>query len=107
MQSAAKSSRRYFLGALTAASATRVLGANDRVHLGFIGCGLIGLRHIADFKKLPDADLAAVCDAYDARRHYAVEACGSVFFPSVVFVGSLSRGLSKRRRDGTRLRWAV
>ncbi|MEO8659551.1 MAG: Gfo/Idh/MocA family oxidoreductase [Bryobacteraceae bacterium] len=77
MPSAAKPSRRYFLGALTAASATRVLGANDRVRLGFIGCGLIGLRHIADFKKLPDADLAAVCDAYDSRRHYAVEACGS------------------------------
>lgn len=45
-------SRRTFLSALTAASYTRVQGANDRVQLGLIGCGLIGLRHLADFKPL-------------------------------------------------------
>ncbi len=44
------SSRRAFLGAATAASYSRVLGANERINIGFIGCGLIGLRHIADFK---------------------------------------------------------
>jgi predicted dehydrogenase len=70
-------SRRYFLGAVTAASAARVLGANDRVKLGFIGCGLIGLRHIADFKQIPDAELVAVNDAYNARTENAVAACGS------------------------------
>jgi predicted dehydrogenase len=60
-------SRRAFLGAMTAASYGRVMGANEKVRIGFIGCGLIGLRHIADFKKLPEADLVAVSDAYDAR----------------------------------------
>src|SRR3974390_1504202 len=60
-------SRRAFLGAMTAASYTRVMGANEKVRIGFIGCGLIGLRHIADFKKLPEGDLLAVPDVYDAR----------------------------------------
>jgi predicted dehydrogenase len=72
------SSRRAFLGAaLTAASYQRVLGANDRVRVGFIGCGLIGLRHIADFKNLPDAELTAVSDVYEPRIGYAQEKCGS------------------------------
>ena len=44
-------SRRGFLGALTAASYSRVLGANDRIGLGVIGFGLIGKQHISDFKK--------------------------------------------------------
>ncbi len=55
----------------------RVLGANDRVQVGFIGCGLIGLRHIADFKQFPDADLTAVCDVYEPRIEYAQAHCGS------------------------------
>jgi predicted dehydrogenase len=70
-------SRRTFLGAMTAASYSRVQGANDRVNVGFLGCGLIGLRHIADFKQLPDVNLAAVCDAYQPRIEYAQSQCGS------------------------------
>ena len=48
--------RRAFLGgaALTAASYKRVLGANDRIGVGFIGFGLIGKQHVADFKKFND-----------------------------------------------------
>jgi len=68
--------RRGFLGALTAASYDRVLGANDRVRLGFIGYGLIGARHVEDFKKQPDADLVAVCDVYQPRVEQGVAACG-------------------------------
>ncbi|HNY38786.1 MAG TPA: Gfo/Idh/MocA family oxidoreductase [Bryobacteraceae bacterium] len=64
-------SRRTFLSALTAASYGRVQGANDRVQLGLIGCGLIGLRHLADFKQLADCQVAAVCDAYQARTDQA------------------------------------
>ncbi len=69
-------SRRAFLGAMTAASYSRVLGANDRARIGFLGCGLIGLRHIADFKKLPGADLVAVSDVYDARIDRGKADCG-------------------------------
>ncbi len=38
--------RRLFLTGATAASNRRVLGANDRIGVGFIGFGLIGERHV-------------------------------------------------------------
>jgi predicted dehydrogenase len=66
-------SRRSFLGgmtatALTAASYKRVLGANDRVGIGFIGFGLIGKQHIYNFKtSFPDVDRVAMCDVYKPR----------------------------------------
>jgi predicted dehydrogenase len=67
----AQSTRRGFLGsmtALTAASYNRVLGANDRTGIGFIGFGLIGKQHIANFKKsFPDVDRVAMCDVYKPR----------------------------------------
>jgi hypothetical protein len=50
------SSRRVFLGAVTAASYKRLLGANDRVQVGFIGYGLIGHQHVHDFQNQKDAD---------------------------------------------------
>src|SRR5208283_2001993 len=66
-----QSTRRGFLGtmtALTAASYNRVLGANDRVGIGFIGFGLIGKQHIYNFKKsFPDVDRVAMCDVYKPR----------------------------------------
>jgi predicted dehydrogenase len=71
------SSRRAFLGAATAASYGRIAGANDRVRIGFIGCGLIGLRHIADFKQQRDAELAAVCDVHQPRVERAQADCGA------------------------------
>jgi Oxidoreductase family, NAD-binding Rossmann fold len=65
------STRRGFLGAmtaLTAASYNRVLGANDRVGIGFIGYGLIGRQHITNFKKsFPDVDRIALSDVYKPR----------------------------------------
>ena len=66
-------SRRGFLGAmtasaLTAASYKRVIGANDRVGVGFIGFGLIGKQHIYNFKtSFPDVDRLAMCDVYKPR----------------------------------------
>jgi predicted dehydrogenase len=53
--------------ALTAASYRRVLGANDRVGVGFIGFGLIGKRHVIDFQSEPDVTCIAVCDAHRGR----------------------------------------
>jgi len=69
-------SRRSFLSALSAASYSRVQGANDRVQLGLIGCGLIGLRHLADFKALDDCQISAVCDVYQARTGQARSGAG-------------------------------
>ncbi len=70
-------SRRSFLAtSLTAASYNRVPGANDRVGIGFIGYGLIGAAHVADFKNQKDADLVAVSDTYQPRIEAGRAACG-------------------------------
>ncbi len=62
--------------ALSAASYRRLLGANDRVQVGFIGYGLIGGQHVYDFKNQKDADLAALCEVYQPRLEQGVAACG-------------------------------
>ena len=72
--------RRAFMGAaaLTAASYKRVLGANDRIGVGFIGFGLIGKQHVADFKKLTnEVDLVGLCDVYQPRLREGLEFMGN------------------------------
>jgi predicted dehydrogenase len=73
--------RRTALTALMAASYRRVLGANDRVQVGFIGYGLIGAQHVFDFKNQKDVDLAALCDVYQPRLEQGVAATGQVAKP--------------------------
>ena len=70
------SSRRVFLGAVTAASYKRLLGANDRIQVGFIGYGLIGRQHVHDFKNQKDADLVAMCEVCQPRLEEGLAACG-------------------------------
>jgi len=67
-------SRRDFLrkagtGALavSAASYSRVLGANDRLHLGLIGCGDRGQHVMGEFQHNPEIQVVAVCDAFGQR----------------------------------------
>jgi predicted dehydrogenase len=63
--------RRGFVRTLTAASAAsygRILGANDRVGVGFAGFGLIGKQHVFNFKNaFPDVDRVAMCEVYKPR----------------------------------------
>lgn len=64
--------RRSFLkaasaSALGATAYRNILGANDRVRVGFIGIGLIGKRHLLDFLAQPDVDAAAICEVYEPR----------------------------------------
>jgi predicted dehydrogenase len=75
----AQSTRRVFLGAaaLTAASYKRVLGANDRIGVGFIGFGLIGKQHVADFKRFSDVDLVGLCDVYKPRMEEGLAYMGN------------------------------
>jgi predicted dehydrogenase len=65
----AQTTRRGFIGtaAITAASYQRILGANERIGVGFIGYGLIGKQHVADFKKFADVDIVGLCDCYKPR----------------------------------------
>jgi predicted dehydrogenase len=55
--------RRTFLAA-TAASASRILGANDTIRGAIIGSGGRGRYHIAQFKEI-GFEMAAVCDIYE------------------------------------------
>src|SRR5438046_3107823 len=52
---------------LTAASWRRVLGAGERVGVGFLGFGLIGKRHVLDFKEQKDVNLVAVAEVHSGR----------------------------------------
>jgi predicted dehydrogenase len=71
--------RRHFLAgaaALTAAQYSRVLGANDRVGLGFIGYGLMAKGHVATFRKLPDVSLVAMAEVHRGRLAEGLKAMG-------------------------------
>lgn len=64
-------SRRIFLGAATAAAATRVWGANDRVNVAIVGLGGRGSNHLNIYSKLPEARVVALCDINQAAREKA------------------------------------
>jgi predicted dehydrogenase len=75
--------RRAFLRTLAAASLasaasnSRILGANDRVRVGFIGIGLIGKRHLLDFLAQPDCEVAGISEVSDERMDEGVSAAGN------------------------------
>jgi len=68
------STRRDFLRGATqgavsvsAASYSRILGANRRINLGLIGCGERGLHDMALFQRNPSVEVLAVSDIYGAQ----------------------------------------
>jgi predicted dehydrogenase len=75
--------RRAFLKTLaaasmaTAASSRRVLGANDRIRVGFIGIGLIGKRHLLDFQAQPDCEIAGISEVSNERMDEGVATAGN------------------------------
>src|SRR5579885_2147616 len=73
-------SRRAVLAAATAASYSRILGANDRINLGLIGAGERGRYVLAVFLKHPDVQLVSVCDIWgdqiDKTKQMAASAQG-------------------------------
>ncbi len=66
---------------VTAASANRVLGANNRLRIGVIGCGgLAQGAHIPSLVKMKDLDnceIIAVCDVYQKRLDQAATTTGA------------------------------
>ena len=70
--------RRTFLRAsalaATAASYSRILGANDRIRLGVVGCGNRGYYMMTMFQKCPEIEVAWVCDVYGQKADHAAEA---------------------------------
>ena len=63
--------RTFVAGAMTAASASRVPGANDRIRLGIIGTGDRGSYLMTRAKAAGGIQWVAVCDAWDQRRDKA------------------------------------
>ena len=75
--------RREFTKALAAVSTTaalsqfRVLGANDRIRLGFIGLGNRGDLVRDAFRKHADAEVIAVCDIHQPYLDFAAKKIGT------------------------------
>ena len=63
----------------SSASYARVIGANDRVRVGFLGTANRGRQDIDAFLKLPDMEVAALCDVdktvlNQAKENYGTDA---------------------------------
>ena len=69
------SNRRYFLGSavLTALSASRVPGANDRIRVGAIATGGRTQYLMRLLNRIGGSEIVAVCDVYEPRRLEAKE----------------------------------
>ncbi len=63
--------RTFFQGAAMAASASRVIGANDRIRVGIVGLGGRGRAHVGNYMRIPDAEIAGLCDVNQAARERA------------------------------------
>jgi predicted dehydrogenase len=60
---------------VSALSASRVLGANDRIRVGIIGCGGMGTGVWRTFLAQPDVEPIAVCDVYEPFRKRGAKMC--------------------------------
>jgi predicted dehydrogenase len=49
----------------TISSQNKILGANDRIRIGVIGCGGMGWGNIRDFIRFKEVEVASVCDVDD------------------------------------------
>ncbi len=61
----------------TALSGARILGANDRVNIGLIGCGGRGRADADLLRQLSDVKVVAVCDVYEPHAEAAKTGAGS------------------------------
>jgi len=62
----------FAVGAATALSARRVLGANDKIRFGLIGSGGRGREDWGTFLKQPEVEPVAVCDVYGPFREKGI-----------------------------------
>src|SRR5437588_12920368 len=60
----------------TAFSTRRILGANDRVRIGFIGVGNRGDQVLDAFLAHKDAEIVAICDIYQPYIDFAAKKAG-------------------------------
>jgi predicted dehydrogenase len=69
------------------AQARRGHGPNERIHLGFIGIGMMGRGHLGGFLANQNVQVVAVCDVHRLRREDAA--------------GRVHRAYAARRKGGT------
>jgi len=88
-----KLSRRNFIGkaavgfagaaiAMSAKSYSRILGANDRISIGFLGCGDRSRGHqnmVKNSAQDKNLDVVAVCDIWKLNREKAAANCKKLF----------------------------
>ena len=48
----------------SASSYARILGANERIGVGIVGCGRIARKHLDNMLKMNDVQIKALCDVY-------------------------------------------
>jgi predicted dehydrogenase len=88
--------RTFMLAATTAASAIRVIGANDRIRLGVIGTGGRGSYLMSVANKVGGVEWVAVCDAWDVRRQEATKLAGD----SIAQIADYRALLDRKDIDG-------
>ena len=68
---------RYSALAATAASYSRILGANDVIGVGIIGLGNISRGHLQEYGERAETKITAVCDIYAPRLDAGVSKTGA------------------------------
>ena len=56
---------------MTAAAATRVWGANDKINVAIVGLGGRGTNHLNQYSHLAESRVAVLCDVNQAAREKA------------------------------------
>src|SRR5256885_6127884 len=83
------------LSATTALSVERVIGANERVRIGLVGCGGRGMFDARLMREVPDVEFVAVCDLYPPHLDRAKEWAG----PSAIAYRDFRRLLERKDID--------
>jgi predicted dehydrogenase len=92
-----KVSRRSFMaGAVTAAAALRVAGANDRIRLGIVGSGQRGQYLMKSANEVGNIEWVAAADIWDLRRDQAEQVTGT----KIAKHGDYRRLLERKDIDG-------
>src|SRR5574341_1829415 len=65
------------IGVATALGGSRILGANDRIRLGFIGLGNRGDQVLDAFLTHPDSEVVAICDLWQPYLDFAARKIGN------------------------------
>lgn len=94
--------RRSFVlgGSLTALQATRVMGANDRIGVAVVGCGMRGLLgEVLQFSAECNVEVAGVCDIWRQQRETAAEKVRKTGSPDAKLFGHFEEALSSNSVD--------